>query len=439
VIVFAFAAALGMASARADTPAPFFWGVANAAIQTEGEPGDSDWSRWAAIPGKIDDGSTPVRAFGFYRGYEREFDTAKDLGVNAFRLSIAWERVEPARGVWDEGALTHYEAMMVALRKRGIEPIVSLHHFVNPAWLVDGVLNPEFPDLFAEFSERVIARLANGPAKVRWFCTLNEPAVLAVVGFLDGQFPPGHHGDIDGASQAMAQLIRAHLKTVNRARALAIGPELKIGIATHWRPFEPARKWNPFDWIAAHFSEQFFDRQIMAGVLTGKINIWSPGGKRVHDRIEILGGRPGIDYAGVNYYGRTLVKFIFHAPFVEMSEGPGPKNDLGWEMYPEGLTTTLRELAEYHLPILITENGVADARDANRAHYIADHIARIDAARKEGIDVIGYLYWTLTDNFEWARGLVPKFGLCPAPSADGSRKCRPSFAAYRDIIRAHAL
>jgi beta-glucosidase len=415
---------------------PFYWGVANAAIQTEGEAGDSDWSAWAKIPGKIDDGSNPNQAFGFYRGYEREFDTAKELGVNAFRLSVAWERVEPKRGEWNEEALAHYEKMMLALRSRGIEPMVTLHHFVNPAWLKDGVLNPEFPERFALYAEKVVARLSNGPARVRWWFTLNEPMAVVTVGYLDGQFPPGHHGDLDGATQAMAQLIRAHFRALDRMRALPGGDRLKVGIAAHWRPFEPLRGWNPLDRIAAYFSEQFFDRQFMDAVLTGKIDVGTWGGPRIRETIPLPGGRPGVDFAGINYYGRTQVGFLFHAPYVSISEGPGSKTDLGWEIFPEGLFTTLRQVAPYGLPILISENGIADAADLRRASFIRDHVVEIRRAKAEGIPVVGYLYWTLTDNFEWARGLAPKFGLCPAPDSSGKRRCRPSFGVYRDLIRA---
>jgi beta-glucosidase len=428
---------LSLSSARAEeAKTPFYWGVANAAIQTEGDPGESDWSAWAKLPGKIDDGSTPAQAFGFYRNYEREFDTAQALHANAFRLSIAWERIEPKRGEFDEAALAHYESMMLALRKRGIEPMVTLHHFVNPAWLKDGLLNPEFPERFAIFSEKVVARLSAGPAKVRWWSTLNEPVVLALAGYVDGQFPPGEKGNLDHAEEAMAQLVRAHWRAVEKLRKLPGGESLRIGIAAHWRPFEPKNRWSPLDWIASWFSARFFDRAFVDAIRTGAIRFWMPGAKWIHEDLSVAGIH-GIDYFGVNYYGRSLVHVTLSAPYVSASEGPGRKNDLGWEIYPEGLRTTLREVAEYHLPILITENGVADESDLVRANFLKEHIAEIDRARAEGIPIIGYLHWTLTDNFEWARGMKAKFGFCTAGPGRDDQRCRPSFNVYRHIIRAH--
>ncbi len=414
----------------------FFWGVANAAFQTEGELGDSDWSRWTSQPGKVFDGTKPNDTFGFYRNYEREFDTTVDLGGNAFRLSVAWERIEPSPGKYDESALDHYEKMIVALRARGIEPFVTLHHFVNPAWLEGGILNPEFPDRFADFSEKVVRRLSAAPASVKWWTTLNEPVVLTVAGYLDGQFPPGRKNDLKGAIEGLAQMVRAHIRALNRIRRLPGGKDLKIGVATHWRPFEPLRAWSPLDWITSRISENFFNRQLTRGILTGKYKISIPGAGTVRGEEKIEGGGPGADYFGINYYGRTLVKFTWRAPFVAVSEGPGVKNDLGWEIHPEGLYDSLRQVKAYGLPILITENGVADAEDSRRANALRDHIAQIDRAISEGIDVRGYFHWTLTDNFEWANGFGPKFGLCLAEGND-SKRYRPSFGVYRDLIRAH--
>ncbi len=428
---------LALSSARADeAKEPFFWGVANSAIQTEGEPCDSDWTAWAKLPGKVDDGSTPMQAFGFYRNFEREFDTAKALHLNAFRLSIAWERIEPKRGEFNEEALAHYETMMLALRKRGIEPMVTLHHFVNPAWLTGGLLNPEFPERFAIFAEKVVQRLYGGPAKVRWWSTLNEPVVLALGGYVDGQFPPGEKGNVDHAEEVMAQLVRAHWRAIEKMRKLPEGENLRIGIAAHWRPFEPKNLWSPLDWIASWFSARFFNRAFVDAILTGEINFWTPGAKRVHETLAVAGIR-GINYFGVNYYGRSFVHITLSAPYVSISEGPGRKSDLGWEIYPEGLLTTLREVAEYHFPILITENGVADESDLVRTKFLLEHIAMIDRARGEGIPVIGYLHWTLTDNFEWARGMRAKFGLCKAGPGRDDQRCRPSFNVFRHLVRTH--
>jgi beta-glucosidase len=413
----------------------FLWGVSNAAFQTEGEPADSDWYRWANTPGKIEGGAKPEQAFGFYSRYEIEFDLAKTLGSNAFRMSIAWERVEPEAGKWDEGALTHYEDMLVAMRKRGLEPVVTLHHYVNPVWLKEGLLTPDFPIRFAEFAEHVVNRLANGPAKVRYWITFNEPEVLTKASYIDGDWPPGVTGDLNSASQAMAQLMRAHVTVWNQTRPLAKQLGLKFGIAKHYRPFQP-RSISPLDWLATRLTNNYFNRQVLDGFLSGKIDLWAPGMKHIRESLSVDGGRAG-DFIGVNYYGRTIVQFTFHAPYVLTSEGDGPKNDIGWEIYPKGMLESLRQVGAYGLPMLITENGIASSDDRLRPDFIAAHIAAMREAMAEGLPVIGYLHWTLTDNLEWARGFGPKFGLCAAPRPGGPNdvsRCRPSFSTYRDLI-----
>ncbi|MBS1962896.1 MAG: glycoside hydrolase family 1 protein, partial [Bdellovibrionales bacterium] len=287
----ALLAALGSlvsASTFAAAPTdPFLWGVANAAFQTEGEPAPSDWAAWTKVSGRIADGSKPDQVFGFWKNYEKEFDLAHDLGANAFRMSIAWERVEPEPGKFDEAALAHYEAMIVAMRKRGLDPVVTLHHFVNPAWLKDGISNPEFPARFTDFATRVVARLGAAPAKVRWWITLNEPTVLAKSGYLDGDWPPGKQ-DLQATCEAMAQLVRAHVRAVNALRKLPGAADWRFGIAKHWRPFE-AKTFSPLDWLGAKITDHFFNREMMDGVLTGKIRMWAPGAKKVKEDLPIEG------------------------------------------------------------------------------------------------------------------------------------------------------
>jgi len=411
----------------------FLGGVSNSAFQVEGSPVESDWTRWTKIPGKIKDASNAERASDFWNRYEEDFAWSEKLGAKAFRLSIAWERIEPREGVFDDKALAHYEQMLVALRRRGQEPVVTLHHFVLPAWLADkgGLEAPEFAALFSRYASKVTDRLALAPANVRLWMTFNEPMVLVHQGYLKGEWPPGRRDDARGAMRAAANMAKAHLLTVVAERVKH--PDTLWSVAAHWRVFQPVGKW--LDPWFARLSNWAFNTQFLDSLHSGKILFWMPGSEIVRDRVE-LGGRSSMDYAGLNYYGRLMVEFTPKPPFVVVEEGPGPKQDLKWEMYPDGLEQAAKDIyVRYRLPIFVTENGLADAQDQWRAQFTADHLAALQRAQSAGVPVVGYLHWSLTDNFEWAEGLKSRFGLIEIDYATGNRKPRASLEAVAKILR----
>jgi beta-glucosidase len=414
---------------------PWLMGAGNSAFQVEGSPIESDWSRWTKTPGRIHDGSNADVATSFWTRYDEDFALAQKLGSNAFRVSIAWERVEPKEGVFDEKALDGYAAMIAAMRKRGLEPLVTLHHFVNPAWLADkgGLEAPDFPELFVRYAEKVVDRLVVAPASVRLWMSFNEPMVLTHTGYLKGHWPPGRKDDARGTIRASAAMARAHLRAVSLLRARH--PSTLWSVASHWRDFQPVGKW--LDPWFAKLSNWAFNAQFMDSVRTGKVLFWMPGSELVRDRIEIADGKPGLDWFALNYYGRMMIEFTPKPPFVVTSEGSGPKQDLGWEMYPAGLLNAVRQIGARYpgLPIVVTENGLADAGDRWRAKFIAEHLDSLKVARSEGLPVRGYVHWSLTDNFEWAEGLGSRFGLVEVDYSTGARKPRPSFDAYGALVR----
>ncbi|MBS1985499.1 MAG: glycoside hydrolase family 1 protein [Bdellovibrionales bacterium] len=414
----------------------FMWGVANAAFQVEGSPAPSDWTDWVKKPGTIVDGTTGDRGTDFWNRYDEDFKLAQELGSNTFRISIAWERLVPAPGQWNEAALAHYEKMIVAMRARGLEPVVTLHHYTLPQWLADegGILAKDFVNQFAAYSVRVVRRLSASPARVTWWMTFNEPMVLCNASYVSGEWPPGKKGDFQGAIKAAANLARAHIEAVRRIRAEKL--PIKMSIAKHWRLFEG----KPGDITGGPLAKTVdwaFNRQILTALTTGKLNFWMPGALwPENDTIALPEKRSTLDYIGLNYYGRTFLGTKLAAPFFELSEGPGPKSDIGWEMYPEGMYLALKDAAQYKLPILISENGVADAQDRFREEYIRSHLFYMAKAMREGVNVIGYLHWTLTDNFEWAKGLTPRFGLVEIDySHNLARKPRPSFEYMKQFYR----
>jgi beta-glucosidase len=409
MILFSFSTLPGFAASE-----PFFWGVGHSAFQVEGSPGRSDWSMATETPGRIADGTNANRATDFWNDPDKDFELAQQLGSNMFRLSVAWERIEPKPGQWDENALAQYEKIILGIRKRGMEPLVTLHHFVLPDWMADkgGINSEDFSNHFAQFSMKVVRRLAIGPAQVKWWMTINEPAVLVTGGYILGEWPPFKKSFSESRS-AIKNLSRAHNVVTQLIRnSIDLPRDLKVSIAYHWTDIQ-AEGFGLFNGLIAKIGDYFFNRYFL-------------------DSVAI-----NLDYLGMNYYGRKVVRLIGKWPFFSVDEGQGKMSDLNWVIYPEGLGRSLKDAFEtYQLPILIAENGVADASDSLRAEFLRTHVAQIQSAKSRGIPVIGYLHWSLTDNFEWARGLTPRFGLVEVNHKTGERKPRPSFRVFQDIIKA---
>jgi len=423
-----------VAEARVAVPKPFLWGVSNSAFQVEGTPADSDWRRWTLQPGKIKDGTAADRATDFWNRFPEDARLAQEGGLNAFRMSVAWERIQPGPDRWDEAALAHYEKMIVELRRRGLEPVVTLQHFALPGWLADrgGLLAAEFVPKFARYAVTVVSRLSRPPARVKYWMTINEPMILVRGAYLEGDWPPGIRNP-KLAMMAAGALAKAHLEAVREIRGrCGAGPW--VSIAKNWQVFQAADG-NPLSLVAAEQLEYLFNKQFMNAALKGEIAFWMPGlPQPTVEKVPLPGGRAAMDYLGINNYGRWLVSHSAEPPGFKLAEGPGPKSDMGWEIFPEALYRALKHAAGYGLPILVSENGVADRSDALRGKFLEEHLAWIARARREGIPVFGYLYWSLTDNFEWAHGLAPRFGLVEMDYETLERKPRASYYRFRDLV-----
>ena len=418
----------------ADSSPKFLWGVGNSSFQVEGTPANSDWYRWTHTPGRIKDGTNADVVSDFWNMYDTDFKLAQEMGANAFRISIAWERIEPKKDVWDDVALEHYEKMLKQMRARGLEPVVTLFHFVLPEWLSEegGVLAPDFVDQFAKYSRHVVERLALSPARVSLWMTINEPSAIILMGYLGnvsdiiGQWPPAHKNALLEARSALNNLVAAHVKAVGEIRKLGY-ENVKVSVAQHWRVVEPASSGLINSYLAS-FSNQMMNRAFLDGVMTGSTGF---GGA-----VPLPDGKPTLDYLGINYYGRNIIGFTSYLPpkFVALEEGNGKKSDINWELYPNGLLTVLEEVKSYNLPILIAENGLADANDKYRRWFLKRHLKVLTEASKK-YPIMGYLHWSLTDNFEWTLGLVPRFGLVEIDYKTLERKPRPSYYIYQKLIR----
>lgn len=422
----------------------FMWGVGNAAFQVEGSPLDSDWLRFTKKAGNIKDGTNADIATDFWNRYEEDFKLAKELGANTFRISIAWERIQPGPDKWDLTALQKYEQILSKMRSYGLEPVVTLQHFVLPGWLADrgGLLAPNFPAIYTKYALAVIDRLSSGAAGVKLWMTFNEPEILVFCGYFWSCWPPKFYLEPVKAVNASANIARAHLMTVKQLRGFARNrPHLqsvRVSVAKHWTPVVPKSS-APGDVKAAQFYDDMFNRQFMDAFLYGKIRFTMPGdGASVSETIPLPDQRPGMDYVSINYYQRSVVSKKLAYPYYDSVTGPGTKNDLGWEIYPNGLYQSLKDVTRYQLPILVSENGVADKSDRHRPTFLKGHLDATMKAKKEGAPVFGYLHWSLTDNFEWAEGLSPRFGLVEIDYRTLQRKPRPSFLVFQNLIKSYS-
>lgn len=415
-------------------PKDFLWGAATSSHQVEGNNTLNDWWDWEQR-GKVKEKS--LLACNQWEFYEKDFELARSLSHNAHRFSIEWSRIEPRQGEFSQEAISHYRQVLLALRDRGIEPVVTLHHFTNPLWFArkGGWERGEAVDEFIEYVRFAAKELGS---LARYWITFNEPMVFVYKGYVEGEWPPGKQS-ISSAIRVARYLAYAHAKAyrVIHEQAQKQETEVKVSIAQHMIIFNPcnSRSWTDrlSTWLRFWFFNFVFLDAFQHGWLFFPGIFW-----------ERLPFRGTLDYIGLNYYTRDYVKFdglkipgIFGSVCTRIHHlGDRPeRNVLQWEVYPEGLYLLLRKLKRYHLPILISENGICTEDDSRRTAFIEGHLRSVGRALHEGIPVIGYLHWALLDNFEWAEGYGPHFGLIEVNYKTQERKIRPSALQMAKLIK----
>jgi beta-glucosidase len=436
----------------------FLLGVATSAYQTEGG-NQNDWTDWEA--GRYPDGTPHVkagasaaRAADSWNLWARDIAAVEELGANVYRLGVEWSRLEPTEGAWSAAAAARYREMLLALRAtRGhpTQPMLNLWHFTMPRWLAarggwewDGA-----PAAFAAFAAR--AGDAFGDLVDLW-CTLNEPNVYVTKGFMAAQWPPGVK-DPKRAAEVLARLLEAHglatvaLRAHDHIDADGDGKTTRIGLAHNVRVFDPGSSWGPLERTIARSADQFYNLAITDAVANGHIHISLPTAATVDRPAPALRG--SFDWLGLNYYTRDRLRARVlraltggGAPYDTITDDDRPRSDMGWEIYPEGLERLLVRFAAYGWPILVTESGVADRAGTVRPGFIRSHIYAIDRARAAGVNVTGYLHWSLMDNFEWSHGYEGRFGLYTIDFAgDPTLARRPTAAVptFQDLARALGL
>jgi beta-glucosidase len=417
-------------------PPGFLWGTSTSAHQVEGGNRLNDWWRFEHRPGSIADGTISGEACRHYERFDDDFALAAGDGHNAHRLSLEWSRIEPVRDRIDAAAVAHYHDVLASLRRHRLTPVVTLHHFTNPLWISDqgGWENPETLDRFAAHV-RFCAREFGG--EVDWWCTVNEPEVYAFRSYSEGTWPPGRRDD-SAAIAVIANLLEAHgrayriLHAEDTHDADGDGRPAIVGFAKSWLQLEPLRAWFPLDVLRAHVENGAFNRAVARAPVTGEIRLGIPGARPVKRHVPELAG--SLDYFGLNYYTRWKVDSLSREPHVAT---PGsPTTDLGWEIHPEGFEEALILASAQGAPVLVTENGFADATDAFRPRAMVEYLVHMGRAIDRGAQVLGYLHWSLLDNFEWAEGFRPRFGLYHVDFdlPDRPRTARRSAAIYRRIV-----
>jgi beta-glucosidase len=386
-----------------DFPAGFLWGTATAAHQIEGANVNNDWWDWEHDASSPCVASSGDACDSWHRGLE-DVGLVASLGLGAYRFSLEWSRIEPAEGEWSLAALDHYRRQCAALVEAGLVPVVTFHHFTSPRWFArrGGWEAPDAAERFGRFVERATAHLGD---LIGWACTINEPNVVAVLGYVSGQYPPGIRGDLDRCRAVMATLIAAHHRAVE---ALRSGPgRFPVGLTLSME-------------------------ELVAG----------EGGAATRDAAEeltedtFLHATAGDDFVGVQCYERTVL-----GPGGRVDPGPGTRlTQMGYEYWPRVVEHTARRAAAVSgLPVVVTENGIATEDDAERIEFLSEALASLHRCLSEGVDVRGYFVWSLLDNFEWTHGFGPKLGLCAVDPVTFERRPKPSARWFGAVARANRL
>ena len=377
-------------------PKDFLWGSATSAYQVEGGIGNNDWAR--VYPAG--------QACDHYHLYENDFDLLKELNQNVYRFSIEWSRIEPEESVFNEKEIEHYRNVLKALKARNIKAVVTLFHFSLPLWMANlgGFENQESVFYFSRFAERMLDEYKD---LVDFWITINEPAIYASVSYIEGRWPPKKK-NLLSFLKVIKNQISSHKKIFSLFHQKQ--KSARVGIAQNNAYFEPFNSGSFPDKISSKIFRYLWNQCLL-------------------DRIKNQ-----LDFIGLNYYFHNKIGFP-----AKIMSGNKVVSDLGWEIFPAGIYHTIIELKKYKLPIYITENGVADAKDKLRRDFVKDHLYWTWRAISDGADVRGYFHWSLIDNFEWEKGFGPRFGLVEVDYQTMERRVRPSGYYYSQVCRNNQL
>lgn len=415
----------------------FYWGCSTASHQIEGNT-INDWSawektnaarlaqdapknfsntpRWEEVKAEATNPTNYISGIcdDSYNKWQEDIALLKTIGVNAYRFSIEWSRIEPAEGQFNGEALAHYKTIINTLLENKIEPFVTIVHRTIPQWVASqgGWANKKTVENYIEYTKQLVATLG---ASVTYWMPLNEPVLNVTGGFFGGVIPPNRINPLAGFA-AYHNMITAHNQAysiIHEANPMAqVGPAQAAVYAEaeggHW-----------YNQILVNGVHWFMNWKFLDGI------------------------KNYTDFIGIQYYTRGVIgwrKSKFLIPLPGEIPQPGPASDMGQEIYPQGLYKyTQLVWKRYRKPIIVTENGIADRDDTLRPQYITNHVAEVQKLQRDGVDMRGYFYWSLLDNFEWDKGFWPEFGLAQVDRTTQNRSLRPSAQTYKKIIAANTI
>ena len=439
ILLLSFIFAQASFASEQSFPSDFQWCVATSAHQIEGNNFNSDWWDWEQLSGKIKNGDRSGASTNHRQLFVQDVELLKQLHVKTYRMGLEWARIEPSEGVIDWHEVDLYKQELQLYKANGIKVMATLQHFTLPKWVAakGGWQWSEMPKRFAQFSALMASQY--GSLVDSWI-TLNEPMVLLLAGYQNGLFPPGLKMNLQDMQAPLVNMLKAHALAYHQIKSIA-GVSSKIGVAHHLRIFDAYNRLNPLDQIAAKIASKNFNWAFVNAMETGILQMSIPGQLKIDQ--EIPGLKSTQDFIGINYYSRDRVQFTPGGPqafALHTTEG-AELSDLGWEIYPKGLYRLLKKISRRfpNKDILITENGIADAKDAKRSQFMLEHLTQVQRAIDKGIRVKGYCHWSLMDNFEWAEGFTPRFGLFEVDYVTFARTPRPSALLFAKIAGSNSL
>jgi len=437
-------------------PKGFLWGVATSAHQVEGNC-NCQWVDFERKHNLQSSGS----ACEHYSRYKEDIELMKYLGINAYRFSIEWSKVEPIQGYFNQDVIQHYHEVIDELLKNNILPVITLHHFTHPVWFENkGAFEKEENiKYFVRFCKKMFSEYSS---KVSMWCTINEPGVYAFQGYLHGNFPPAKC-DLQLMGIVSKNLILAHIEVFKALKTMKNGNRSKIGICHSITQFDPYHPGNKIEEFVTYYINHVFYDAMMQFFITGKFKFTAPKILQIilsnldcsspFSMLSCLKFNPDIDYSYENKEGKYVVTDIldffgiqpYSHVLIDYTNTRADKNpslrkgdiltDMPYCIYPESLYRAAIHASLIGVPIYITENGISDCTDNNRELYIRRYIYSMHKAIEDGCDIRGYFYWSLLDSFEWHMGYEQKFGLYEVDFNTQKRTLKNGAKIYRDIVQ----